>query len=665
MVVTKEGIMPRSSRRQFIQLLTVVTAAGLLPKDETIVEAKGKKAPSLHVDEARPVVSRHKIVTTAPPSHIPKATSADALFLGNGDLLAAFAGEAHQPQFWVTTNDFWELREWGGPRPLGRIIFEMPELANAKYDCSLDLVSATLTATFTSGAVVVTMASWIAADTNLLVVEFACSGGSVDGQVSFCFPDEIGYGVAANDYWNYSGSTLDRLNHLPFQEKQWANGLLSADRTYNIETDQVSRLTMAARFIEPSAAPGGDGKFHLKQDSKITFTAVFRSWFKTVRPLDAVRYAASTISAADILDHRKQHQQWWDRYWSTSIVEIPDPTIELQYYRSHYNMGSLSRDPDFPPCDYGLSTSDDPVSCADYKIDYNYQAGFLGLNVAGRFEQTVVYDSPGLAHLPRACADAVKLLGHGGAYMSLGLGPRGMVPEHIWLGMKSQNAFYLVNTAERWYLTRDIEYARRVYPLVREVARFWEQDLTLVKGHYPVIDDSGQEMTGHHCVNNSAGIAFVQLAMRLALDISAQLNVDADTHDLWRHILANVGPLPIRDAGTLHSVFSSPGMDLQNIFPKGSLKGKPIIAFEGEGIDYSFEGIQTFPIYPAGQIGLSSDPKLLQAAHNTVGLRVWSEDSGNKWPGPKPGDIGGAPGSTATRAVYSLRLPYESVTIRK
>ncbi len=36
-------------------------------------------------------------------------TKIDAPILGNGDLLAAVAGNARYPQFWFTTNDFWQM----------------------------------------------------------------------------------------------------------------------------------------------------------------------------------------------------------------------------------------------------------------------------------------------------------------------------------------------------------------------------------------------------------------------------------------------------------------------------------------------------------------------------------------------------------------------------
>lgn len=636
------------TRRDFIRVLAAAGATHVVRAKRRTGEAgsPGAIAGKTRAPQAQlgtlDILARHKITCERSPSYIPKAVSVDALFLGNGDLLSAFAGDAHLPQFWVTTNDFWELREWGGPRPLGRIIFDMPDLQNAGYRVEQDLGKASLTASFTAGSKAVRMISWIAATENLLVVELMSSGGSVGGKVSFRFPDELGLGVEKNDYWNYPQGGEPRIFHLPKQVRYWTDGVLTAMRTYDVGTDQPTRLVMAARFFNEAFAGTEGNTFTLEPGKRQIFVAAFQSWFKNSRPLEVARDRVFQFRLTELDELHERHQAWWSDYWNTSSVEINEPSIERQYYRSHYNMAVFSRDPDFPPCDYGICTSDDPVCCADYKVNYNYQAGFLGLNVAGHFDQTTTYDAPGLAHLSRACADAQKHLGHDGAHMSLGLAPKGTVAEHIWLGMKSQNAFYLVNTAERWYLTRDLEYARKVYPMVREVARFWEEDLRFDGNRYFLIDDAAHEDSDHHCINACSGVAFVRMAMRLIQDMSAELNLDANMRDKWQHILEHVGPIPIKDAGLLHSVFESPGISLQEVYPKGVLAGKPVIVLEEQGIDWSFEcSVQTIPIYPSGEIGLDSEPGLLQAARNTVSLRSLAESQGKSWPGRKPTGIDG------------------------
>jgi hypothetical protein len=611
------------TRREFIS--SVPAAAALLSS-----AASGQSLRTEKAEDTLAIVSKYKAVFTQPPAKVPTVVSPDTPFLGNGDLLAAFAGDPNLVQFWVTTNDFWELRDWGGPRPMGRIVVQLRELEGATYHVEQDLATATLTASFTARDKTLTLTSWVAAEENLLVIEFDIEGGSMEGQISFRFPDELGLGVSKKIERNREGqSVYDQggepwATHLPVEERNWDDGLLTAQRIFP-SGDQPTRLALAGRFIEQR---GTDNDFLIEPGKKQIFFAAIRSWFKTSNPLQSARDRVLGIDRSELAALREQLREWWANYWNTSLVEIGEPSIERQYYVSHYNMGVLSRDPDFPPCDYGISTSDDPSSAGDYKLNYNYQAGFLGLNAAGRFQQTACYDAPGLAHLPRACADAREILGHDGAYMSLGLGPKGSVPEHIWLGQKSQNAFYLVDTAERWYLTRDLDYALKVYPMVREVANFWEADLRYEKDRYLVVDDSGQEGAVHHCINPSSGVAFVRMAMRLILDMSAALGVDAGKREKWRHIQDHVGPIPIKDGGTLRTYLGSSRLpssaaSLQDIFlPKGALEGKQVIVFEEVGYDWSFGcSVQTIPIYPAGEIGLDSEPGLLEAARNTVALR--------------------------------------------
>ena len=72
------------------------------------------------------VVERNRAVFTEAPTAVPDGnvdvsgggrwkiwqnagTKIDAPILGNGDLLAAVAGDGRYPQFWFTTNDFWQM----------------------------------------------------------------------------------------------------------------------------------------------------------------------------------------------------------------------------------------------------------------------------------------------------------------------------------------------------------------------------------------------------------------------------------------------------------------------------------------------------------------------------------------------------------------------------
>ena len=111
------------------------------------------------------VVERNRAVFTEAPTAVPDGnvdvsgggrwkiwqnagTKIDAPILGNGDLLAAVAGDGRYPQFWFTTNDFWQMESaanWeffhdnssakcdpavsgGSPRPVGRMVFDIPAM---------------------------------------------------------------------------------------------------------------------------------------------------------------------------------------------------------------------------------------------------------------------------------------------------------------------------------------------------------------------------------------------------------------------------------------------------------------------------------------------------------------------------------------------------------
>ena len=177
------------------------------------------------------IAERNKGVFTQPPEAVPDGnvdvsgggrwkiwqnagTKIDAPILGNGDLLAAVAGNARYPQFWFTTNDFWQMESaanWeffhdnnsakcdpavsgGSPRPVGRMVFDIPDIEDAKWYTEQNFAAAeTITILTNSKGEKCTLKSWIAADENVLVVEFETET-DLDLEFDFYFPDETGKG---------------------------------------------------------------------------------------------------------------------------------------------------------------------------------------------------------------------------------------------------------------------------------------------------------------------------------------------------------------------------------------------------------------------------------------------------------------------------------------
>ena len=652
------------TRREFLGSIAAAAAATTVARGETDapVQTGARECDALPVD-AIAVVSRHKAVFTQPPVHIPYQYAVDAPLLGNGDMLAALAGAPEFPQFWLTLNDFWELKNetwlmgleetvWtpsgngqGGPRPVGRLVFQIPALSGATYHVEQELATATTIARYEKPDTALTIRSWVSATENLLVIELTVAGKPLGGSVVFHFPDEPGAGVSVS-------APLGGLDVRPLQEKGFEDGVLWATRTYKEGVDLPTRATVAAHFVEPlgvsgrsiiGAPPyGGHASVPdrgprltmvLEAGRTQTLVVAMRSWFKHLDPQKAAQSSARWMQASDLLALRDLHQAWWQRFWNVSYVEVDDPVVEQRYYLSQYVMGSLSRDSDFPPNIFGFASWDRPTWCGDHKIDYNYEMSFAAMYSSGRTAQYSPYEAPLLDSMINAQEMARRLPigrrggiesvpsrdteirnGHRGLYFAIGLGPKGHLPENGSWGAKNQNAFAIAPIAWRWHLTHDLDYAARVYPLVRGVADFWEDDLVFEGERYVMKGDCPGECGGTDAAlrsqNAANGLGFVRCTLRLVLDLSEVLSLDCSRRTKWRHILQYMSPFPTRPLRDIR-IGDTP---LPDLFPPGSATGREVFV-EREG-DTRLDILEF--VYPAGELGLSGDPKLVEVARNTV-----------------------------------------------
>ena len=215
-----------------------------------------------------------------------------------------------------------------------------------------------------------------------------------------------------------------------------------------------------------------------------------------------------------------QHRLWWQKYWAKSYVEIGNPIIEKQYYVSNYVLGSCSRDMEFPPGIFGWTTTDTPGWNGDYHLNYNHMAPFYALYSCNHIEQADPHDTPLLDFMERSKWHAKLCFNSRGVYYPVGIGPRGIETTFspssnrgMFFGQRSNSAYGLVNVAQRWYLTYDLNYAKKLYPYVLEVANFWEDYLRWEKegNRYVIDNDSVHEKSGND-FNSIVSLALVRNA---------------------------------------------------------------------------------------------------------------------------------------------------------
>ena len=511
--------------------------------------------------------------------------------------------------FYVSRNDFWRLKSAHDetyPLVLSRIALEFPSLEGASYQVDQRLYDATTTGLFEKRDRRLSMETFLAATEDVLVVRLKSEGKEpVEGKVALnhAEPDARFRDIREE------GTTREGIRYL--------------SREYNDTSVEIPTKAAAALWANVAE----DGSFTLEPGKSLTIIAAFSSNFKSD---DCLQTAINKSKSVVLNKLRRAHEEWWKEYWEKSYVNIPDPDIERQYYVSLYGMACCSRDPDFPPPLFGTwITQEPPWWMADYHLNYNFMAPFYGLYSANRLEQADTYDAPILASIPMGEFYSDKVCGiPGGIMLPVGIGPLGiettrwsdyMEKNHgdwrengnieaggMFWGQKSNSAYAVVNLSMRFYHSWDKDYAAKVYPFVKGVATFWENYLTKEGDRYVIYNDAIHEGTVG-TMNPIASLGLVRMVFDTASDMSELLGVDEDKRSVWKERRSHLAEFPMQERD-----------------------GKTVFRYTERGVDWwpdNTLGLQQ--VYPAGQVGLASDPELLQVAWNTVDvMRRWKDFNG-------------------------------------
>ena len=577
----------------------------------------------LSADEA-PGNSAFRTIFTKPPQPLPLYEQIDSPLMGNGDMAAAICGNPENQQFWLSKNDLWELRPvWcmSGPRPFGHLDIQIPQLKNASYHVEQDLFDATTVATFKTGKSSVKMRSWVSATENFLVVELSCEGAPVSGDVRMWIPAKART-TPQSDHRPKHGTADDWVGAPAAPVKENGHGTFSGVRAF-VENVEVPAAVACAFRLQ-----GGEGQhFTLRPGKAVVLVAAMRSLRQSKNYLPEAIACATSVTPADLTKLYAAHQKWWRGFWAKSSVELGDPELEWRYHVSNYILGSCSRDPEYPPGIAGTwVTTDQPMWTGAYTLNYNHEACFYGLYSSNHIEQADPEDAPILDFRKRGEFYAEAVFKCRGVLYPVKIGPVGVETTGdsvhpnivtrpndapwlrqkggLFLGQKSDAAFGAMDMAQRWFTTRDPAYAEKVYPFVRDVARFWEDYLKFVPtppamikatanlpellrqpadGRYVIYNDGANE--GGQDTNPTLSLAMLRTVLKLATDLSSELNVDAKERDKWHYILAHL------------SGYSTREVDGRVIFARTEKDNPQRTGHHGFGSSIS-------PIYPSGTIGL-------------------------------------------------------------
>ena len=357
-------------------------------------------------------------------------------------------------------------------------------------------------------------------------------------------------------------------------------------------------------------AVGADGlEFQLQPGVPVTLATALLS------DLDAPDFAAAAsrlvndLTAPRLSDLQARHRAWWSAFWARSFLEIPDKEIEKRWYAALYTLGSCSRAGKVAPGLWGnWLTTESPNWHGDFHLNYNFQAPYYIAYASNHADLTQPFYQALIESVPNGRAMARR---HGwkGIHFPVCIGPWGLSPEDPDgdFGQRSDAAYASLNFLWYWQYTQDTGWLKTTgYPFLREVADFWEDYLKLENGRYVIYSDSIHEGSGPD-VNPILTLGLLRTLFKNLLAMSAELHVDADRRGKWQDILARLSDYPLQERN-----------------------GKTVFRYSEKGMDWNDSNtLGIMHIFPAGAVGLDSDPKLLAISRDMVEeMHRWSDYNG-------------------------------------
>jgi len=543
-------------------------------------------ANAVTTDQGWRIAQHYTGVWTSPPTTLTGGGTVDAPLMGNGDLGVAVGGSIANQTMYIGKNDFFSGSSHA-IKPLGRIVINAAGLSGSSYRVVQDIAHAEVRGTYTLGGQTLSTTSWVDANSGRFVTSFRLAGGSAQ---------RIGITLQNGSGGTPSVSTTGRT--------------LNADVVADTGTGSDPQARMAARTIGATPSISGNTiTLTMRPGTTSTLVAGIVSSLDTPSWRRSADSLVDTVRQRDVDRQNAAHRSWWQSYWGRSYVEIPDKAVEKSWYGSLYLLACASRPGKTAPGLWGNWITGDMLWNGDFHTNYNYEAPFYAALSTNHIPQMAAYDRPVLDWQSAGQALAAQN-GFTGVLYPVGLSPKGTSADTNMYNQKSDAVNLASDMVMRFEHTRDLGYAKTVYPWLKQVALFWQNYLVwdAANNRYVITNDSPHEGLPYPQTNSGLSIGLVNLLLHGLIDMSTALKQDPDTRATWQNIVSHLSGLSTM-----------------------SLNGQTILRETEVGVDFINDGndIDAQAIYPGSMIGLDSDPALLQAARNTIGAltKAWHGDN--------------------------------------
>lgn len=330
---------------------------------------------------------------------------------------------------------------------------------------------------------------------------------------------------------------------------------------------------------------------------------------ETKDPVLQARTEVNRLSAKSLEElHGKSVREWTD-FWSKSTVELEDKELEALWYRNQYFLACCLKPGKVAPGLFGNWTSGKIGTAwhGDYHMNYNTQQVWWGVFSSNHPEQHEPYTRLVENLMPMAEWNARVQFGLPGAYFPHTAYP---VPSNVnpypappWGYEICETPWTVQSLWWQYRYTLDVDYLRRVYPMLRAAADFLvafakkEAD-----GKYHIVPTVSPENWGatvdfrlnRDCIID---IALTEFLLDAVLEASQILGTDADRRDAWQEVRRNLAPYP-----TTEGPFGKVWLDVPGA-PAEFVYNVPVTLA---------------PVFPAEQTGLGLRPELHDIARRTT-----------------------------------------------
>lgn len=569
-------------------------------------------------------------ISTAPPQGVitPKFTS--GALMGNGDIGVVAGGPTVAEQrFSFGKSDFWGTHwnvKHNAPEvsilQLGSLTVTSPGVTSGgdkDYRVDQDILNAQVLTTLRLGGALVHLRSFTADGENVFLTEVTTDSPSVRLQLSLAMPP----------------SSPDTHVVYPAAEGT-AKGMLWATRENDLTKpgDYKARAAIAVRLVGASFADHSSaqnaalGIFTVKRGTPVWIVTAFESdarmsldgpSFDALR--DKALVQAEHINFARVRELEAAHQAWWKHFWTRSLVDLHDKTLQDYYYGALYVLGSSSRAGHLPPSLWSnWLTTDNGAWGGRYFMNYNEEAPFYGVFSSNHPDLAQPYNRMVLAQSPwqhnRTAAAGYKGVAFQRTFSPFTViaTPPALIPvapeknyKKLPADQKSNGTFSLLPVIQYWEYTRDDNFLRaQLYPAMKQMDAFWRDfAVRFPDGTWNFEHSSAHE--GGEDLNPSLDIGF---ALRLTHELiltSKILGVDADMRPTWQSFADHLAPYPSGKvdgeqvyyiADRVHNTIKNHGL------------------FEPGDQPINLEG----PVFPGENLAIGGDPTQLQTAKNSLRL---------------------------------------------